>query len=234
MLDLAGVEATSGVGELEGPEEVVGLLEVGADGVDLVDQVLHADNAVLAELLLDDLVVGEGNTLGVDLTVAALVDKLTDGLEVGVTVGDVGVDNGEHLLGGLGETDEDTVVDLDQTEELQNLAGLRSDLVDTLDTDNEDKLGLVRDVEVALLTGDTTKADLLTLIIAVLLDVGLGTLEDSSALLLVGLLLLLKLLTTDSASLLLALALLEEGLGDEDLVLGGNGTVKVSSVCPQR
>ena len=187
VLELAGTEATSGVGELEGPEEVVGLLEVGADGVDLVDQVLHADNAVLAELLLDDLVVGEGNTLGVDLTVAALVDKLTDGLEVGVTVGDVGVDNGEHLLGGLGETDEDTVVDLDQTEELQNLAGLRSDLVDTLDTDNEDKLGLVRDVEVALLTGDTTKADLLTLIIAVLLDVGLGTLEDSSALLLVGL-----------------------------------------------
>jgi len=28
-----------------------------------------------------------------------------------------------------------------------------------------------------------------------------------------------------SASLLLALALLEEGLGDEDLVLGGDGTV---------
>lgn len=47
------------------------------------------------------------------------------------------------------------------------------------------------------------------------------------------LLLLLELLTADSASLLLALALLEEGLGDEDLVLGGNGTVKVSSVCPQ-
>lgn len=47
------------------------------------------------------------------------------------------------------------------------------------------------------------------------------------------LLLLLELLTADSARLLLALALLEEGLGDEDLVLGGNGTVKVSSVCPQ-
>ena len=56
-----------------------------------------------------------------------------------------------------------------------------------LDTDNEDQLGLVRDVEVTLLTGNTTKADLLTLIIAVLLDVGLGTLEDSSTLLLVGL-----------------------------------------------
>lgn len=56
-----------------------------------------------------------------------------------------------------------------------------------LDTDNEDKLRLVRDVEVALLAGDTTETDLLTLSVAVLLNVGLGTLEDSSALLLVGL-----------------------------------------------
>ena len=56
-----------------------------------------------------------------------------------------------------------------------------------LDTDNKDKLGLVRDVEVTLLTGNASKADLLTLIVAVLLDVGLGTLEDSSTLLLVGL-----------------------------------------------
>lgn len=132
VLDLAGVEATVGVGELEGPEEVVGLLEVGADGVDLVDQVFHADNAVLAEVLLNELVVGKGNALLVDLSVATLVDELTDGLEVGVTVGDEGVDNGQHLLGGLGETDEDTVVDLEQTEELQDLAGLRSDLVDTV------------------------------------------------------------------------------------------------------
>ena len=46
-------------------------------------------------------------------------------------------------------------------------------------------------------------------------------------------LLLLGLLTLNSASLLLALALLEEGLGDEDLVLSGNGAVKVSTVHPQ-
>ena len=132
VLDLAGVEATVGVGELEGPEEVVGLLEVGADGVDLVDQVFHADNAVLAEVLLNDLVVGKSNALLVDLSVATLVDELTDSLEVGVTVGDVGVDNSQHLLGGLGETDEDTVVDLEQTEKLQDLTGLGSDFVDTV------------------------------------------------------------------------------------------------------
>lgn len=132
VVELAGAEATVGVGQLEGPQEVVGLLEVGADGVELVDQILHADNAELAEVLLDDLVVGEGNTPLVDLAVTALVQELTDGLQVGVTVGDVGVDNGQHLLGGLGQADEGTAVDLEQTEELQDLAGLGGNLVDTV------------------------------------------------------------------------------------------------------
>ncbi|GMF79017.1 unnamed protein product [Aspergillus oryzae] len=132
VLELALVEATSGVGELEGPEEVVGLLEVGANGVDLVDQILNTDDAVLAEVLLDDLVVGDGNALLVDLSVTALVDELTDALEVGVTVGDVGVDDGQHLLGSLGKANEGAVVDLEQTEELQDLAGLGRDLVDTV------------------------------------------------------------------------------------------------------
>lgn len=43
---------------------------------------------------------------------------------------------------------------------------------------------------------------------------------------------LLGLGTTLSASGLLALALLQEGLGDEDLVLGGDGAVEVSIVRP--
>lgn len=133
MLELAGAETTVGVGELEGPQEVVGLLEVGANSVDLVDQILHTDNAVLAEVLLDDLVVGEGNTLLVDLSVTTLVQKLADGLQVGVTVSDVGVDNGQHLLGGLAQTNEGTGVDLQKTEQLEDLAGLGSNLVDTVD-----------------------------------------------------------------------------------------------------
>jgi len=225
VLELAGAEATVGVGQLEGPEEVVGLLEVGANGVDLVDQILHADNAVLAEVLLDDLVVGEGSALLVDLSVTTLVEELTDGLQVRVTVGNVGVDDGQHLLGSLGETDEGTAVDLEQTEQLEDLAGLGSDLVDTLDTDNEDQLGLILNVEVTLLAGNTVEADLLALSVAVLLDVGLGALEDNTTLLLVGLLDLLGLSTALSAGSLLGLALLQKGLGNEDLVLGGDGAV---------
>lgn len=187
VLELASAETTSGVGQLEGPEEVVGLLEVGANSVNLVDEILHADNAELAEVLLDDLVVGEGSALLVDLSVTTLVQKLADGLQVGVTVGNVGVDNGQHLLGSLGETDESTRVDLEQTQELEDLAGLGGNLVDTLDTDNEDELGLTLNEEAALLASNAVEADLLALSGAVLLDVGLSTLEDNSTLLLVGL-----------------------------------------------
>jgi len=131
VLELSCAETTSWVAELEWPQKVGGLFEVGANSEDLVDQVLHADNAVLAEVLLDDGVVGKSNALLVDLSVSTLVDELADGLEVGVTVGNPWLDDLEHLEGGLGHANKDTVVDLEKAEELEDLAGLWCDLVDT-------------------------------------------------------------------------------------------------------
>ena len=184
VLELAGAEATVGVAELKGPEEVGSLLEVGADSVDLVDEILHTDDAVLTEVLLNDGVVSEGSALLVDLSVTALVDKLLDGLQVGVTVGDPGLNNLEHLGGGLGDPDEDAVVDLEKTEELKDLAGLGGNLHDTLDTDDEDQTVLSRDVGGVVSAGSAGETNLLALSIAVLLDVLLSTLEDDLALVL--------------------------------------------------
>lgn len=163
------------------------MLEVGTDGEDLVDQILHADDAVLAEAGLDDGVVSQGNALLVNLSITTLVDELADGLQVGVSVGDPWLDNLQHLKGRLGHADEDTVVDLEKTEKLEDLAGLGSDLVDTLDTHNEDQLVLSGDVEGAILLGKSLEADLLTLLVAVFLHIFLGTLEDDTTLLLLGL-----------------------------------------------
>lgn len=132
VLELSGTETTSWVAELEWPQEVGSLLEVGSDGIDLVDQIFHADNAILAEVLLDDGVIGESNTLLLDLTVSSLVDEFTDGLQVGVTICDPWLDNLEHLEGSLGHADEDTIVDLEETEKLEDLAGLWCNLVDTI------------------------------------------------------------------------------------------------------
>lgn len=133
VLEFTGTEATSGVAELEGPEEVGGLLEVGANSDDLVDQIFHADNTVLAEAGLNDGVIGERNALLVDLAISSLVNELLDGLQVGVAVGNPRLNNLEHLSGGLGHADEDTIVDLEETEKLKDLAGLRRHLVDTLE-----------------------------------------------------------------------------------------------------
>ena len=125
------------------------LLKVRAGGEDLVDEILDGEDVELAERPLNDLVRGEGNALLVDLAVSALVDQLTDGLEVGLAVynisagslhdlgydapvSDIWLNKTEHVLGGLGHLNEDTVVDLEETEELQNLAGLGRNLVDTV------------------------------------------------------------------------------------------------------
>jgi len=63
------------------------LFEVGTDGEDFVDKVLDGKDVVFSECLLDHLVVGEGHSLFVNLSVAALVDQLADSLEVGLAAG---------------------------------------------------------------------------------------------------------------------------------------------------
>ena len=85
--EVVGLGAPSAVGvvELEGPEEVGGLLEVGSNGGNLVDEILNADDAVLAERLLDNVVVRETDAVSGNLAVSALVDQAADGLEGGGT-----------------------------------------------------------------------------------------------------------------------------------------------------
>uniref|UniRef100_A0A0A9DVT3 60S ribosomal protein L7-2 n=1 Tax=Arundo donax TaxID=35708 RepID=A0A0A9DVT3_ARUDO len=55
-----------------------------ANSHDLVNKILNADDVVLAQALLDDLVVGQRNPLLVQLPVAPLVDQLPDTLQVRV------------------------------------------------------------------------------------------------------------------------------------------------------
>lgn len=88
------------------------MLEVGSDSEDLVDQVLHADNAVLAQVGLNDRIIGEGDALLVDLSVATLVDEFTNRFQVGVAVSNPWLDDLEHLESCLGHANEDTIIDL--------------------------------------------------------------------------------------------------------------------------
>ena len=66
---------------------------------------------------------------------------MTDGFEIGFAVGDVRLNNLKHFLGGLGEFDEDAVINLKETKELQNFSGFRSHFVDTIVNTDSRKRG---------------------------------------------------------------------------------------------
>jgi len=178
-----GGEATLRGAELEGGQEVVALLELVTDGVELVDEVLDAGDAVLAEGLVDLAVVIKRDALLVDAAESALVDQVADGGDGRVTVGDVGLDETQHVQSALVDLDEDTVVHLTETQELHDLLRLRRDLVHTGEADGENDLLFRLDEEIALLMSLTAKIDetaLLTLVLLLVLgEVGHGDLAET-------------------------------------------------------
>ena len=151
-----GRESSPGAVELEGPEEVVRLLKVGADGDQFVDQVGCAANTVFAKSLLNDRVVGNGNSLLVELAKAALVDKLLNGGTCGVSVGDVGFNETEHADGGFVESDKGGVVELSEPEKAHDPLGLGGNTNGTADTNHQTELGFGGDVETTLGLGIPT------------------------------------------------------------------------------
>jgi len=171
------LEATTRRVELEGPEEAVGLLEVRTNSVDLVDKILHADDAITTKSLLDHVVADKRDALAVDLAGTTLVDHLADSLEVRITVGDVRADKTEHGESSLVQTDKDGIEDLTETEETQDLAGARRGLIDTTDTHNKSKTGLGLTEEVTVDASNATLVDEVTLSLLVLFVILLSTLE---------------------------------------------------------
>ena len=185
------VEAATGRRQLEGPQQRVRLLEVRPAGHNFVDEVLDTHDAELAERRLDVLIALDGHPHSVDLNVSALVDHIGDGLAVEVAVGDVGLDATEHADGGLVELDEGSVVQLPETHELEDLAGLGGQFIDTLDADGEGHARLSFHVELVVGASLSLRVDESSLLLLVLLEV-LGGVGDV-LLALVGALLLLLL-----------------------------------------
>ncbi|GBE63065.1 Rpl7bp, putative [Babesia ovata] len=211
-----GDETLAWRAQLEGPQEVGNLLEFRAASVDLVNYVLHSVDAVLAEVLFDDVIGADAHTApctaSADLGVTTLVEQLADGRQGGVTVGDVRVNELEHLHGGLVQLDEDTVVQLEQPEELEDEAGLGGDLVNTLDAHNKDHLGVSFLVERALGLSLATQLYEFALMLDVLLGVVKGAVPETFKTLALAFDVLGDLALLDLTQLLVALHLLLEAL----------------------
>ena len=71
--------------KLEWPQELVDLLEVGSNSVELVDDIFYANNSNFTESLFNHDVVGDWDSLSVDLGKTTLVNELLNALQVGIT-----------------------------------------------------------------------------------------------------------------------------------------------------
>jgi len=143
-----------------------------------MNEILHADDAELAQGALDQVIGGDGGAVASNLDKSTLVDELTNGLQVGSSPGDVRLTDPEHVDGGLVQLDEHAIVDLPQPEQLENLLHLGGHLVDTTDAHDKGELGVSGNIVVSLLASLTPQPDLIPLLILVLLGELLGALED--------------------------------------------------------
>jgi hypothetical protein len=155
-----GREPAAGGAQLEGPQEVVRLLEVLAHCVDLVDQVLHRLDVRLPQALPHHCVVRQRDALPVQLREAALEHQFADGLARGVAEGDVGLDPPQQVGGGLVDAHEDAVVDLSEPQQAEDAQHLGVELVDAPDAHHEGQLGLGRNVDLAGELGLSAGGDL--------------------------------------------------------------------------
>lgn len=173
--------ATERVAEFEGPQKVVGFFEVRTASIDFVNEIFNADDVVLFQRFRDDVVVTQSNSLLVNLTVSTFVDQARDSLKSGGTIGNVRFNTTEHGHCCVVDTEEDAVVELTKTEELENFLCFGVHSHDTSDAHDEDDLGFRFNVEVTVVLSLTLHADCRTLGISVFFDVFFGTLELFSA-----------------------------------------------------
>lgn len=124
-----------------------------------MDHVLNTVQTELSKTSGDNVVGGKGDTLATDLAVSSLVDELSGRFKVGVSVGNVGLDQSKHVDGGGVDLDENAVVDLSQSEQAKDLHNLRGASNDTANAHHENNLPLRRDKEGVVGLGLAARGD---------------------------------------------------------------------------
>lgn len=174
------VETTLHTAEFEGPQEVVDSLEVGADLRNFVDNVFNADN-VWAESLFNDRVGRKRQSLSVKVSKTSLVDEFSNGLQSGITPGNVGFNKLEHGKGSLVQSNKDTIVNLAQSQQLEGFAALGGDTLKTTNTDHKGELGFGFNVKVAVFQGKQSFIFQGSFLLLVFLGVLFSSLQSQSS-----------------------------------------------------
>ena len=180
VVDLLCGPATGWGVELEDVQCGVNTLELLTAGNNLVNDIFNTLDVERTELLSNHCVGSDWDTLTVDTEETTLVDQIGDGLDGWCTPGDVWSSADQHVNGCLVNTEEDTVVNLQETQELEDLTDLWCNTVGTQDTDNKEDLCFLWDKELTGLCSLTLHTDNVCSICTVLSRVLLCALESKS------------------------------------------------------
>jgi len=98
-----------------------------------VDEIFNTGDSVFAEFTFDDGVIGKRKSSSLDFTASSFVDELRNSLSGWISVGDEWLDHLDHVPGGFVKLDENGVVQLSQSEELEDFLWLWCKLSDTME-----------------------------------------------------------------------------------------------------
>ena len=135
--------------QFKGRQEVVCFFEMFSNGIDLMNQILHADDSVFPKRSSNQWVVCQGNSLLVHFAITTLVDQFIYRLQIWVHPCNVWLLNSQHVNWCLIELHKGAIEDLPETKELHYLLNLWAHTVDTSDPDNKCQFGFFGYIEVS-------------------------------------------------------------------------------------
>ena len=91
------LHSTSWRRQFKGPQEVVCFFETFSNGIDLMNQILRADDSIFPKRSSNQCVVCQGNSLFVDFAITTLVDQFIYRLQIRVPPYNVWLHNSQHV-----------------------------------------------------------------------------------------------------------------------------------------
>lgn len=157
--------------KLEWPQEVVGLFEVRANSVYFVNKILHTFDVLIAKNTVNHSVVSYRNAWLVNLTIATDIAKAAYGFQIGLTIGNIWLNQFKSVQGGFVALDENSVVYLAKSEKIKDCPGFWRKTFKTTETQNQQKFGFSGDYKLIFLLCLIGKSLLLLLVLSVLISI---------------------------------------------------------------
>ena len=91
------LHSTSWKRQFKGPQEVACFFEMFSNGIDLINQILHADDSIFPKRPSNQCVVCQGNSLLVHFAITTLADQFIYRLQIQVPPCNVWLHNSQHV-----------------------------------------------------------------------------------------------------------------------------------------